>query len=177
MTRPRTLDRTRTGALPLRDRVRLDWYLTRFDWAMQDYPSTELKRIKKDLRAELTAAALDVGTARSLADVGHPRVLAERYVAELGRRLPRWTTGSLAAGAAVGVAMFLMMFYTVGALDTLEAMGGGSVVLEVLGSETTVTSTADEISASLHLGWGWAALYGGIALVSFLLGSRVWRAF
>lgn len=177
MTSQPTLDRAGTAALPLRDRTRLAWYRTRFDWAMQDYPRKELKRIKADLRSELTVAALDVGTARALADVGHPRVLAERYIAELGRRLPRWTTGSLAAGAALGIVMFMMMFYSSGAMDTLEAMGGGRVAFEVLGGETTLTRTADEVSASLHLGWGWAALYGGIAVVSFLLGSRVWRAF
>lgn len=177
MTSQPTLDPASTVGLPLRDRARLEWYLTRFDWAMQDYPRKELKRIKADLRSDLTVAALDVGTTRALADVGHPRVLAERYVTELGRRLPRWTTGSLAAGAAVGVVMFLMMFYSLGAMDTLEALGGGTVSFDVLGGTTTLTSTADEISASLHLGWGWAALLGGIAVVSFLLGSRVWRAF
>lgn len=168
-------DRT-TTSLSLRDRMRLDWYLARFDWAMQDYPRTEYKRIAKDLRAELTAAALDVGTGRALAGVGHPRVLAERYIAELGRRLPRWTTGALAAGAAVGVLTFLLMFYAFGVLDALDAMGGGTVSFDVLGGSSTLTRTADEISASLDLGWGWLALYAAVAAVSFLLGARLWRA-
>ena len=177
MTSHTAVDTATAARVPLRDRIRRDWYLTRFDWAMQDYPRKEFKRIKVDLRSELTAAAQDVGMARALVDVGHPRVLAEGYIAELGRRLPRWTSGSLAAGAAVGVVLFLMMFYSFGAMDTLEQMGGGMVVFHVLGGESTLTHTAEEVSASLQLSWGWAALFAGIALSSFLLASRVWRAF
>lgn len=176
-SQPSVDDLARTGTLSRWDRVRRDWYLFRLDWAMQDYPRKEFRRIKKDLHAELTLAAMDVGMTTALAGVGHPRALAERYTAELGRRLPRWATGAVVAGLTVSVLLYLMMAYTFGALDTLDALGGGTVTFELLGATTTLTHTAEEISAAANLSWGWAALYAGVAVVSFLLSARVWRAF
>lgn len=176
-TRTPADDVTTTARLPATERLRREWYLFRFDWHMQDYPRKEFTQIKKDLRAQLTLAALDVGTRQALRDVGHPRVLAERYIAELGTRLPRWTTGVVTAGVAVGFVMYLMMAYSFGSLDTLDALGGGSVTFHPFGTEITLTHTEDEISMEGGFSWSWLALYGGIAAVTFLLGSRAWRAF
>lgn len=163
--------------LSLADRARREWYLARLDWAMQDYPRREFRRIRTDLRAELSPAAAEVGMRRALAELGHPRTLAERYTAELGRRLPRWTAGTVVAGAAVGVLAYLTFAYTFGSLDTLEALGGGSVTFRPLGAEVVLTHTDDEISVASTGSWGWLALYAGVAVVSFVLGSRLWRAF
>lgn len=165
-----------TRTLSPRDLLARERYLVRFGWTMQDYPRKEYKRIRRELRAEVTAAAADVGMAAALAGLGHPMVLGERYIAELGRRLPRWTTGAWAAGVAVAVVFYLFAAYAFGTLDTLEALGGGAVTRYPFGSETTFTFTSQEISVQSGTSWQWAALYLGVAAVAFGTGSRLWRA-
>src|SRR5665647_1187238 len=84
-------------ATSLTDRARREWFLFRFSWHMQDFPQKQYRQIKRDLRRELTTAGADVGMRQAVTDLGHPWTLAEGYAAELGRRVPRWTTGSAAA--------------------------------------------------------------------------------
>ena len=158
------------------DRMRREWFLLRFDWAMQDYPSRASRQIRRDLRADLEVAAAEVGMTRALHDLGHPSALADSYKEELGRPLPRYVSGAVAAGLAVGFLAYLAIAYAIGTLDTLEALGGGSVTTRPLGAATTFTSTADEISVQTHMTWQWATLYVSIAVVTFLVGSRIWRA-
>src|SRR5690606_17088956 len=110
-TRPRT---------SLADTLRRDLYLMRFGWAMEDYPSKPGKQIRKDLRRDLKVAEAEVGTQQALADLGHPRVLAERYKQELGRRLPSYTTGAVAAGLVVGMLVYLSLAFALGVHSTLE---------------------------------------------------------
>ncbi|MCL3859978.1 hypothetical protein [Actinotalea sp. K2] len=166
-----------TTTLTLTDRLHARWYLTRFGWAMQDYPGRQTRQIRRELHADLVLAAQDVGMAQALRDLGHPVVLAERYIAELGRRLPRKTTGAVAAALAMGLILYLSTAYAIGTLDTLEAMGGGSITTYPLGAETVFTHTEDELSVSSSLTWQWALLYVGAGVVAFLGGSRIWRAF
>lgn len=167
---------TRTHRLSTADALRWDWYLIRFSWGMQDYPRKEYRRIKRELRAETRAAAADVGMRQALRGLGHPRILAEGYIAEYGKRLPRYTTGAVAAGLAVGLILYLFVAYSLGALDAIESMGGGSVTRYPFGSETVFTSTAEEISVASVGSPGWLLVYGTAAVVAFVLGSRLWRA-
>ena len=160
----------------LRDALARERFLLRFAWAMQDYPAKEYRRIKADLRAQIAHAAAAVGLRRALADLGSPVVLAEEYLAALGSRRPRWTTGIVVAGVAVGVLAFLTMTYAFGALDALDAMGGGTMTRHPLGAETVFTASADGLSVEGIVTWRWVLLYAGLAAVAFLLGSRAWRA-
>lgn len=164
-----------TARLTLRDKLALDLYLARFSWSMQDYPGKEEKRIRRELRAEILAAAADVGMERALADLGHPYALADGYKATRDRRLPRWATGAVAAGVAVGMLLYLTIAYAFGALDTLAALGGGTVTLDVLGTPSTFEASDGGISMTTGLGWEGLAVYAGVALVAFLLWSRAWR--
>jgi hypothetical protein len=157
------------------DTIRREWYLLRFSWDMQDYPQRAYRRIKSDLRRDLTVAAQDVGLRQAIADLGHPRVLAERYAAELDRPRPRWATGATAAALAVGFLVYLGLAYALGANDVLEAMGGGSVTVHPLGAEATFTSTAEEISLHYTPTVAGQVFVLCVGLVSFLLGARVWR--
>ncbi|MBO1752301.1 hypothetical protein J4G33_10855 [Actinotalea sp. BY-33] len=142
---------------------------------MQDYPSKAFTGIKRELRAELTAAAADVGMRQATADLGHPRVLAEGYTAELGRRLPRYATGAAAAVLALGALVYLAGAYAMGTLDAIEAMGGGTLTTHPLGAVTTFTHTATELSVQTSMSWQGALLHGATAAVAFVLGSRLWR--
>ena len=168
---PATTAATTTPA----DRVRRDWYLTRLSWAMQDYPGRRLKAITRDLRAELDAAAADVGMRRALADLGHPRVLAARYEAELPRPLPRYATGALAAGLVVSALAYLFLAYSAGTLDALEALGGGTLTRYPFGAETVFTSADGGLSVESSWSAQGVLVVTGAALVAFLLGSRLWR--
>ena len=165
-----------TRARRAADRLRREWYLLRFDWAMEDYPRKPSKQIRRDLRADLVVASQEVGTTQAIRDLGRPTALADRYKDELGRPLPRYYSGAVAAALAVGFILYLAVAYSVGTLDALEAMGGGSVTTHSLGAATTFTSTADEISVQTQITWQWATLYVSIAVVTFLVGSRIWRA-
>lgn len=158
------------------DNLRLEWYLTRFSWHMQDYPQRAYRRIRDDLRRELTAAAADVGMPRAVADLGKPRMLADGYISQLERPTPRWATGAAVAALAIAAIVYLGMAYSIGAMDTLEALGGGSVTMHPLGSEATFISTDEEVSAEATLGWSGIALLAGLGTVAFTLGSRAWRA-
>ena len=131
----------------------------------------------RDSRRELTTAGADVGMRQAVTDLGHPWTLAEGYTAELGRRVPRWTTGIVAAALAVGLIIYLSLAYALGTNDTLEAMGGGTVTTYPFGAETIFTNTADEISLHSQLSAAGASFFLGVAVVTFALGSRLWRAF
>ena len=73
--------------------------------------------------------------------------------------------------------LYLTMAYSFGVLDTLTALGGGTVTLDVLGTPSTFEASDGGMSMSTGLGWRGLALYVAVGLVAFLLGSRAWRAF
>lgn len=169
---------TTSTSIPLtvRDRLALEWYLLRFELAMQDHPGREYRRIRRDLRTSAVTAAQDVGMRQALADLGHPYALADEYRATLGRRHPRWGTGAALAAVAVGMLLYLFTAYSIGVIDGMTALGGGRADLTVLGGTWTFVATDAGISAGgpLLTGTGLllALVVGG---VTFALGSRTWR--
>jgi len=163
--------------LPWRERLHIERYLLKFSWPMQDYPRKEYKQIKSELRASLVAAALDVGSEQAVTDLGSPFALADQYMRDLGRKIPRWSTGIAVAALAVSALIYLALAHTLGALDTLQALGGGEVELSVFGAQTTVHASDDAIWVQGTATWTALAVYAGVALVSFLLGARAWRVF
>ena len=161
--------------LSVRERARIERYLLDFSYPMQDYPRKEYRQVKRELRASLVAATQDVGVDQAIKDLGSARALADGYISELGRRLPRWGTGAVVAALVIGAFMYLTLAYSLGAIDTLEALGGGQVDLSVLGVDTTAHVDEDSLWMSSRLTGLGAALWGGAALLAFALGSRFWR--
>ncbi len=159
----------------LADRLRLDWYLIRLDWHLQDYPQKAARAIKREIKADLLTAAAETGMPAALAALGSPAVLAHGYLTELGRPRPRFTAGAIAAALVVGALWYMQIAYAIGALDTLEAVGGGAATLTVLGSAMTYTHTAAEISVEGAFSWQWLAVWIGAGVLAFLPGSRIWR--
>ncbi|GCD18699.1 hypothetical protein CTKZ_02610 [Cellulomonas algicola] len=160
--------------LSLRDRLVREAYLTRFSWAVQDHPQD--RALVRDVRREVTATAEEIGMRAAVAGLGHPRVLAEGYLAELGRRTPRWATGGVWAGLAVGALVYLGFAYALGTLDTLLDLGGGTLTRTTLGATTEYTATADVLGVETSVSWQWLVLGAGVFAVTFVLGSRAWRA-
>ena len=141
---------------------------------MQDFP--KYKPIVRELRTELTATAAEVGMRQAVADLGHPRVLADGYLSELGRTGAR--AGPLVrSGARSRSAPWCTsaLAYAIGTLDTLGQIGGGTVEREFLGATTTFTNDDDAISVSSTLTWQVLVFYACVFTVPFLLGARVWR--
>ena len=161
-------------ALSLRDRLVREAYLTRFSWAVQDHPQD--RALVRDVRREVTATADQIGMRAAVAGLGHPRVLAEGYLASLDRRVPRWATGATWAALAVGAVAYLLVAYAFGTLDTLEDLGGGTVTRTALGATTVYTSTDGGLSVETEGSWQWVVLYAALFGVVFVLGSRLWRA-
>ena len=159
---------------PLRDTLVRERYLLQFSWALQDFP--KYKQVVRDLRTELTAAASQVGMRQAVADLGHPRVLADGYLSGLDRPVPRWTTGAVWGSLAVGAVVYLAAAYAMGTLDTLEQLGGGTAERVVLGAGVTFTNDDQALEVVSTLSWRVLAFYVGVFTVPFLLGSRVWRA-
>lgn len=161
----------------LRDRARREWYLARFAWAMQDYPQRRYREIKRDLRREIDLAAQDVGMTQALRDLGHPRVLAEGYIAELGHhRLPRWASGAVAAATVAAMVLYMGVAYAFGTIDTLDAFGGGTITRFPFGAETVFHSSDDGLYVETRPSLAGAAFVVGLATVTFFLASRSWRA-
>ena len=156
-------------------RLRLDYYLIRLDWHLQDYPGKAARAIKREIKADLLTVAGEVGMTAALTALGSPAVLAHGYLAELGRPRPRLTAGAIAAGLAIGAVWYMQVAYAIGALDTLEAVGGGTATLTVLGASMTYTSTSTTISVEGAFTWQWLALWLGVGLVAFVIASRLWR--
>ena len=157
----------------LRDTLRREVYLLRFSWAVQDFP--KYVRLKRELRTELDAAAAEVGMRQAIADLGHPRVLADGYLAELDRSVPRWNTGGWWASLTICVLLALWIAFSLGAVSSLEQNGGGTSSVTFLGATTTYTWTDDEISAASRLTWQFGLFVGFAFLVPYLLGARFWR--
>lgn len=173
MTTPTATRRTR---LRLREQLRLDGWLLRFELAMQDYPAREARRIRRELRASVLDDASHVGLEAALRDLGSPRRLAAAYFAELDRERPRWTDGAL-LGGLLGILLpaYMWLSWQMGALDAVAATGGGTVELSWLGTPTILTHTDEAVSMQTTLGWGPVVLAVVLTGVFFALGSRIWR--
>ena len=161
------------STLSIRDTLRREVYLTRFSWAVQDFP--KYVRLKRDLRTELTATASEVGMRQTIADLGSPRVLADGYLAELDHAVPRWTTGTTAAAITFAAVVALGLAYSLGTLNTLEQTGGGTTTVTFLGATTTYSFTDAAISQTSVLSWQLLVFFALALGIPLVLGSRAWR--
>lgn len=162
--------------MSITDRLQRDWFLTRFAWQMQDYPQRQHRAIKADLRRELDATAAEIGMRNAIRGLGRPAALAERYREELDRPVPRWATGAAWAAIAIMTLVVVSIAYARGALDALDALGGGSFTGDVLGTRTVITSTTEATSVESTATPLSATVFLGTGLVTFVLTARAWRA-
>jgi hypothetical protein len=155
------------------DLVRREYFLNRFSWHAQDYPG--YVQVKRELRREITLTAVQVGMSSAISSLGHPAQLAAAYLSDLERPYPRWSTAVWWAGAGLYVLVGLGMAYSLGVMDSLTAVGGGSVDLVVFGTPVKFTNTAEEISAQFQLtpaSFGWLV---ATTATPYLIGARAWR--
>ena len=171
---------TMPPALTWLDRLRIERVIWTVDVLVSDLPGRAQRTVRRELRANLTAAAAEVGTTEAIRHLGSLRRLAAGYLdAEFGEGgpRPRWVTGAL---WAVATEIFIMAV----AFTSVDAFFDG-----VLAGNPHPHGTYTwhgppflglEVSAAFvdrHVGFGftmplWILLYPVAALV---LGARLWR--
>lgn len=159
--------------LPLTDRLRREWYVTKVDFLVQDVPSGYRKERRRELRSDLTSAA-DVGMTQAVSDLGPASVLAHQLKLAEGRKLPHWWTGVI-TWVIILYAWLGMISATTFSLFQAATQLRGDRTVTVLANwlGTTVTVTHDELPL-------FAAVDGaGLTLVVLILislaAARAWR--
>lgn len=152
------------------------WFLTRFAWHMQDYPQRNYRGIRDDLRRELDGAATEIGMRSAVRALGRPAALARSYEDQLDRPTPRWGTGAAAAGLVVGLVVLLGTVYAIGALDALDAVGGGTATIHAFGGAAVYTAGEHGLSVETTIGLPATLTVGSLAIATMLLAARAWRA-
>lgn len=113
------LQSAETPRRSLRDRVRIDMYLTRLDWHLEVVLTG--KEGLGTIRESSQTLASDPGhTSASLSDLVPPKALARRYADEDSRR-PLWSIGVITAGLALLSCWSLFFAFTFGMLAAIDS--------------------------------------------------------
>lgn len=159
--------------LRLIDRIRRGWYVTKVDFLAQDVPGGYRKGRRSELRADLTAAATDVGMSQAIKGLGPASALAHEFKLAEGRNLPHvWT----------GIVTFTILLYawagtvvaTVNALTSAaeQLAGDRTVTLHSAWLGANVTVTHGEL---LSAGVDFSLLTVAVFIVLSLIAARAWR--
>ncbi len=156
--------------------VAVGWFVWRYDLALdvRGVSWRQRGRLRRELRANLTDAAADVGWRAALAGVGTPRGLVADLVADDGRR-PRWSVGSSAAALVLALTLVVLLVATIGFTHGVQASGAQGEVAGPLGAFPGVRAayTADPTVWSVSLQGTWAVLV--LPALAFLGFARPWR--
>ena len=159
------------------DRLRLERAVQSYDWwlDLRGVPGRRRRELRRELQANLTDAAQDVGVERAVAALGSTRQMAAEAVPDRQDR-PRWRLGLQAAVAALVLSVVCELLAGLAWADGAMAAGpdgrvegavslfpGSSVAYEPVGTGFAVT---------LQIGW----LCLVVALVVLVVAARAWRA-
>lgn len=160
------------------EKVRLEAWLTRYDFWLDSrgVPLGVRSALGREMRANLTEAAADVGLAEALAGVGEPKDLAtEAAETAVDPTRPTWLTGlGWAFTAALGYAVVMLLSFITfaqGVQATGSEAGRGWALL-VPGMDVMVSNSPSSFGFETE-GFPW--LLPVVAVLGFLIGSRVWR--
>jgi hypothetical protein len=163
------------------DRLRIERAVWTLDALVQDLPGQSRKAIRREMRANLRAAAVDVGAAQAVRSLGNLRRLAVGYLdAEYGEDRPRphWRKATFWV-LAVEITLLLLAFAGhssfVAGVEAADPRPDGTYTwdgLTFLGVEGDVTYEAGTVSSfSITLSLV-MLLY---LLAALVLGGRLWR--
>ena len=144
------------------DRLRIEWAVASYDWWL-DLRGTPRRR-RRDLRSELRSNLRDATAHSGSKAAPHDPTRA------------RWTAGLQAGGAALGLALLVVLVSTLAWADGVIAADpdrtvSGSVTL-LPGSSMQYAPLADGFSVSTDVGW--LPLVAGVLV--FVAVARPWRA-
>lgn len=163
------------------DRLRIERAVWSLDTRVAALPGRSRRTIRREIRANLRAASVDVGTSRAVAHLGDLRRLANGYLdAEYGDGRPRvrylkaffWT---MAAELLVIVAMFAGHDSFLAGLEAGRVSPDGVYAwqqLDWLGITGDVTYRQGELDSFGFSLSTWTLLY---LFAAFALGGRLWR--
>lgn len=167
---PRTKELQRS----IRDRMRIEIYLTRLEWHLEGVMSgAERKAITETLRRELVADPRNLALA--LADLGAPSVLATRYADE-GQQRPLWSMGVIIAGITLLAYWAVFLSYTGGMFAAVDSAAPAEAHSTFLFVQIETFSSSEGIGIGWTSGWAWLVVPATIIAVAFLAGARIWRA-
>lgn len=157
----------------LREQIRTARYAFDYDNALEwaGVGSKERRALLGDLRRNIADAAEDGGVSAAIERIGPARELA-RSVA-IGRKLPRWPAGVVAALTA-GVLIQLTILI---AFDAFTAAAEASAAGHVEASSSLMPGIVfDYASDSIGVEFGVASWWvWALPLVAFVIWSRLWR--
>lgn len=163
----------------VRDTIRLESWLTRYDFWLDSrgVPLGVRSALGKEMRANLTEAAADVGLAEALAGVGEPRRLADEAAeVAVDPTRPTWLSGVMAALTALAAYAVVIALAAVSFFQGVIASGVDHEVEGRLLVAPGLRVLAQESSEAISLGLeGFAWLAPALAALAFVLGSRLWR--
>ncbi|MEU1408849.1 hypothetical protein ABZ471_42415 [Streptomyces sp. NPDC005728] len=163
------------------DRLRIEYAVWRLDSLLHDLRWRSRVAKRREVRANLHAAAADVGTTEALRQLGGVRRLAAEYLAaeygDWGRR-PTWTTGA--------VCMLVVQFGSYALIEAGRSAFTAGVLaahpqpqgtyhwagIPYLSDDATVTFTGAGHSS---LGGAYTPLVYLGMLAAFVAGGRLWR--
>lgn len=163
----------------LLDRARIETAVQSYDFWLELRGARARRRreLRRELRANLIAAAERVGAQEAVARIGSTRQMAAEAIAVPAHR-PRWYHGLLAALVGLFVTSILELFAGIywieGAMAAApESSTSGSLML-FLGSRVYY-EVFDDGGFEFGVTPGWLSL--AVALVAFILVARPWRVF
>ena len=164
------------------DRLRIEWTVWTLDTLVQSLPGRTRKAIRREMRTNLRAAAMEVGAAQAVARLGSLRRLAADYLeAEYGQDgpRPRWLRGVFWALAVEAV---LLGFTHVGltafsaGVEAANPQPSGTYTwpgLPLFGIGGGVTYDSQGAETGAHFTFGpWLLL---CLIAALVLGGRLWR--
>ncbi|HEX5511767.1 MAG TPA: hypothetical protein VFX41_08625 [Actinomycetales bacterium] len=163
--------------MSLLDRMRIARVVAGYDFWLEARGVAGRRRrdLRRELRANLTEAAGDVGAREAVRRVGSPRVLAQEALAD-GAKRPLWSLASSCGGLALVVMVFAVLFAAFGFADGVSASGVHEPVegpLVLVPGSTAEAHFPVGGGISLGVSFGWSVLV--LPAVVFLLVARPWR--
>ncbi len=171
-----------TSNLTRIERLRIEWTVWAFDYLLINMPHRLRVAKRREMRADLLAAAADVGIPEALRQLGSLRRLAADYLdAQYGERGPRpsfWR-------GATWMALLLPIMFAIEDLGKWSFLDGVRAIphatgvfhyagLKFLGLDFTYTFADGRNVAS-----GWSQSVTAVELAymfaAFLIGARTWR--
>jgi hypothetical protein len=162
------------------DRLRIERVVWALDQRLYDLPRTSRIAKRREIRESLRTAAMDIGTADALRNLGNSRQLAVEYrAAEFGDEpQPSW----------IAAAIFLLtaqLFFTSFLSEAALAFGDGITTANPDATGTFTWSGIHYVQASVtytfvngkgdYVGGAWTPLAWAIWIVATVLVGRLWR--
>lgn len=171
-----TLGAWKAGRRSFIDRRRLDLYLSRLEWHLEEFaPGNRRKQVLRSLRDEVAADP------RSLTaifrDLGPANALARNYVDDSDKLRPRWSIGVIMAAIALCAYWAIFLTYTGGMLAAVDEDPPGEAHSSFLFIQVQAFSNTDGFGIGWTSGIAWLVVPLVIGAAAFTLGSRTWRIF